>query len=162
MLEIKTLGDEVLKKQAALVPKVDRNIQELVQGMFDAMEKGNGLGLAAPQVGELKRIFVTHVPDDDLRVFINPEILATSEEQISYEEGCLSIPGLYAEVTRPAWVTVQARNENGRLFTVDISGLLARVVQHELDHLNGVLFIDRLPEKKRQRILKSYEKHVEV
>ena len=162
MLEIKTLGDEVLKKQAALVPKVDRNIQELVQGMFEAMEKGNGLGLAAPQVGELKRVFVTHVPDDDLRVFINPEILATSEEQVPYEEGCLSIPGLYAEVTRSAWVTIQARNENGRLFTVDVSGLLARVVQHELDHLNGVLFIDRLPEKKRQRILKSYEKHVNV
>ena len=100
VLEIKTLGDEVLKKQAALVPKVDRNIQELVQGMFEAMEKGNGLGLAAPQVGELKRVFVTHVPDDDLRVFINPEILATSEEQVPYEEGCLSIPGLYAEVTR--------------------------------------------------------------
>ena len=162
MLEIKTLGDEVLKKQAALVPKVDRNIQELVQGMFEAMEKGNGLGLAAPQVGELKRVFVTHVPDDDLRVFINPEILATSEEQVPYEEGCLSIPGLYAEVTRSARVTIQARNENGRLFTVDVSGLLARVVQHELDHLNGVLFIDRLPEKKRQRILKSYEKHVNV
>lgn len=162
MLEIKTLGDEVLKKQAALVPKVDRNIQELVQGMFDAMEKGNGLGLAAPQVGELKRIFVTHVPDDEMRVFINPEILATSEEQVPYEEGCLSIPGLYAEVTRPAWVTVQARNEEGKLFTVDLSGLLARVVQHEIDHLNGILFVDRIPEKKRQRILKSYEKHVSV
>jgi len=162
VLEIKTLGDEVLKKQAALVPKVDRNIQELVQGMFDAMEKGNGLGLAAPQVGELKRIFVTHVPDDEMRVFINPEILATSEEQVPYEEGCLSIPGLYAEVTRPAWVTVQARNEEGKLFTVDLSGLLARVVQHEIDHLNGILFVDRIPEKKRQRILKSYEKHVSV
>ena len=106
VLEIKTLGDEVLKKQAALVPKVDRNIQELVQGMFEAMEKGKGLGLAAPQVGELKRIFVPHVPEDSPRVFINPEIIATSEEQTTYEEGCLSIPGLYAEVTRCAWVTV--------------------------------------------------------
>jgi peptide deformylase len=162
VLEIKTLGDEVLKKQAALVPKVDRNIQDLVQGMFEAMEKGNGLGLAAPQVGELKRLFVTRIPEDTPRVFINPEILATSEEQISYEEGCLSIPGLYAEVTRPSWVTVQARDEKGKLFTIDVSGLLARVVQHELDHLNGVLFIDRLPEKKRQRIIKSYKKPVNV
>lgn len=162
MLEIRTLGDEVLKKQAALVPKVDRNIQELIQGMFEAMDKGNGLGLAAPQVGELKRIFVTHVPDDSLRVFINPEILATSEEQVPYEEGCLSIPGLYAEVTRPAWVTVQARDEKGKLFTVDVSGLLARVIQHEIDHLNGILFIDRIPEKKRQRIVKSFDKHVNV
>ena len=134
----------------------------MIENMLETMYHAEGVGLAAPQVGELKRIFVTHLPEDSPRVFINPEIVATSEEQTTYEEGCLSIPGLYAEVVRPAWVTVQARNEEGKLFTIDVTGLLARVVQHELDHLNGVLFIDRLPEKKRQRILKSYTKPVNV
>jgi peptide deformylase len=91
-------------------------------------------------------------------VFINPTIIGTSPEISQYEEGCLSIPGLYADVTRPEKVTVQAWNERGRPFTLDAEGLLARVIQHEYDHLEGVLFIDRLSEPKRNRLLTLYDK----
>lgn len=162
MLDIKILGDDVLKKQASLVPKVDRQIKDLIEAMFETMHEGKGVGLAAPQIGELKRLFVCHATDDKPRVFINPEIIATSEEQNIYEEGCLSIPDVWADVLRPAWITVQARDENGKLFTLEATGFLARVIQHEIDHLNGVLFIDRINEKKRQRILKTFGKNVKV
>jgi peptide deformylase len=107
-------------------------------------------------VGSLLRLFVTHVPDDKPRVFINPDIIETSLEEWKYEEGCLSIPGLNADVVRPAGVTVQAWNEKGRPFRVDADGLVGRVIQHEQDHLNGVLFIDKLSGRKRSRLLKGY------
>ena len=158
MLEIITLGDEVLRKQAALIPDVDRKIADLAAGMIDSMHAGRGIGLAGPQVGELKRLFVTHIEGDSPRVFINPQIIQTSQEQNVYEEGCLSIPETFADVERPFAVTVQAWNERGRPFTLDAEGLLARVVQHEYDHLNGVLFIDHLDEKKRARLLSGYER----
>lgn len=162
MLKIKTYGDDVLRKKAALVPAVDREITELIQAMFEKMKEDNGLGLAAPQVGILKRLFVCHVKGDIPRAFVNPEIIATSEEQVSYEEGCLSIPGVWADVIRSEWITVQARDERGKLFTLEAEGILARVILHEIDHLNGVLFIDRISEKKRLRILKPYHQKEKV
>ena len=162
MLDIKILGEEVLKKHSSLVPKVDRPVQDLIQAMFETMYEGKGVGLAAPQVGESKRLFVCHATDDKPRVFINPEIIATSEEQVIFEEGCLSIPNVYCDVLRPAWITVQARDENGKIFTLDARGYLARVIQHEIDHLNGMLFIDRINEKKRQRIMKNFKKTIKV
>ena len=162
MLELKILGDDVLKRQSSLVPEVDKKIQDLIESMFELMYEGKGLGLAAPQIGELKRLFICHIPDDNPRVFVNPEIVQTSEEQVLLEEGCLSIPGIYAEILRPRQVTVQAWNEKGKPFTIDADGLLARVVQHELDHLNGILFVDRLNEKNRQRVLKTFTKTVSV
>jgi len=158
MLSIVTLGDEVLTKQAAVIPEIDRSISDLASAMVDAMHVGRGIGLAGPQVGELKRIFVTHVEGDEPRVFINPQIVQTSTEQVEMEEGCLSIPGVYADVVRSAQVTVQAWNERGRPFTLDAEGILARVILHEYDHLNGVLFFEHLDEKKRTRLLKVYEK----
>ena len=158
MLKIVTLGDEVLRKQAALIPDIDRMITELAAGMIDSMHAGKGIGLAGPQVAELKRLFVTHVEGDTPRVFINPQIIQTSQEQNVYEEGCLSIPETFADVERPYAVTIQAWNERGRPFTLDAEGLLARVIQHEFDHLNGVLFIDHLDEKKRARLVSSYER----
>jgi peptide deformylase len=160
MLNIVTLGDEVLRKQAALIPEVDRLIEDLAAAMIDAMHAGKGIGLAGPQIGELKRLFVTHVEEDDPRVFINPQIIQTSHDQASYEEGCLSIPGIYADVERPYEITVQAWNERGRPFTIDAEGLLARVIQHELDHLNGVLFLDYLDDRKRNRLLGQYNRKV--
>lgn len=157
-MEIITLGNEVLRKHAAVIPDIDKKIVDLSAAMMETMHTGKGIGLAGPQVGELKRLFVTHIEGDVPRVFINPQIIQTAQDLYAYEEGCLSIPGLYADVERPVAVTVQAWNERGRPFTLDAEGLLARVVLHEFDHLNGVLFIDRLEEKKRKRLIASYDR----
>lgn len=162
MLNILTLGDPLLKKTSALVPDINANIGTLAGEMFDAMERARGLGLAAVQVGELIRLFITLVPRDKPRVFINPDILETSIEEVPYEEGCLSIPGLNADVNRPASVRIQAWNEKGRPFTVDVDGLLARVILHEFDHLNGILFIDRLEAKKRARLITEYQEKLRL
>ena len=111
--------------------------------MFEAMIEADGVGLAGPQAGISKRVFVVIADDDVRRVFINPQIISTSAEMCDYEEGCLSVPGVYENIQRPAKVTVQAFNEKGRPFTLEAEGLLARIIQHENDHLDGQLFIDR-------------------
>jgi peptide deformylase len=160
MLEIRTLGDDVLRKQSARIADIDDTIATLAKDMLATMYEDDGVGLAGPQVGVAKKIFVCHVQEDQARVFINPQIIFTSQEQVAYEEGCLSIPGLYADVLRPAAISVQAWNERGRPFKLDAEGMLARVIQHEMDHLKGTLFIDHLEEKKRRRLLKGYEKKV--
>lgn len=157
MLEIVTLGDERLKKHSIVVPEFNGEIHSLIEQMFEAMYSGKGIGLAAVQVGKLIRLFVTHVPDDEPRVFVNPEIVETSLSQMAYEEGCLSIPGVNADVVRPTQVKVQAWNDRARPFTLDAEGLLARVAQHEIDHLNGVLFIERVDPKRRERLVKQYQ-----
>ena len=157
MLNILTMGDPLLKKTSAVVPEINGDIATLATQMFEVMEFARGLGLAAVQVGRLIRMFVTLAPRDKPRVFINPDILETSIELVPYEEGCLSIPGINADVHRPASVRVQAWNEKGKAFTLNADGLLARVIQHEYDHLNGVLFIDRLEAKKRGRLLTEYQ-----
>ena len=159
-MKIYTLGDAVLEKKASLVADIDKKIVDLTSAMLETMYEGNGIGLAGPQVGEGLRLFVCHVNNDIARVFINPEIIATSQDVFPYEEGCLSIPGMYADVVRPAALTVQAWNEKGRPFTMDAEGILARVIQHEFDHLNGVLFIDHLEEKKKKRIIKLFQKKI--
>ncbi len=158
MLNIVTLGDERLIKHSILVPEFNGEIRTLSEQMFETMYAKKGIGLAAVQVGKLIRLFITHIPNDDPRVFINPEMVETSVEQGSYEEGCLSIPEINADVIRPAQVKIQAWNLKGRPFSIDAEDLLARVIQHEIDHLNGVLFIDRLDPKKRERLVKRYEK----
>ena len=161
-MSIVKLGDPILKKHSVVVPDINDEIRTLVNGMFEAVERGKGVGLAAVQVGELLRLFITKVPGDDPRVFINPDILETSIEQVTMEEGCLSIPGLYTDVIRPKSVRVQAWNEKGRPFTLSAEDYLARVIQHEFDHLNGVLFIERVGPKKRQRLLAEYDSKVGV
>jgi len=160
MLDIYTIGADVLRQNAAPIEKFDDELAALVEKMFETMKLGKGVGLAAPQVGLPHRLFVIQIEGDKPRVFINPEIVETSLELESFEEGCLSIPGVYADLDRPAAVRVQALNERGRRFTLEAEGFLARVVQHELDHLNGVLFTDRLPERSRDRLLKQYEKRM--
>jgi len=157
-MEIITLGNDVLRQKALPIQDIDGKIKDLAQDMIETMHRGRGIGLAGPQVGLLQRIFVVHIDGESPRVFINPTIIGTSPEISQYEEGCLSIPGLYADVTRPEKITVQAWNERGRPFTLDAEGLLARVIQHEYDHLEGVLFIDRLSEPKRNRLLAIYDK----
>ncbi len=160
MLEIIKWPDPILKRTSVVVPDINGEIDSLVEEMLDAMDRGKGVGLAGVQVGKLLRLFVTRVPNDQPRVFINPDILETSIEVEPFEEGCLSIPGIYTDVIRPSSVRVQAWNRKGRPFTLDAEGYLARVIQHEFDHLNGVVFLDRIEPKKKQRLLVEYEAHV--
>jgi peptide deformylase len=157
-MDIITLGNEVLRQKAEPVKPIDGEYQQIAEEMIETLHDSKGIGLAGPQIGLLKRIFVVHIEDDKPRVFINPSIIETSPEQVKYEEGCLSIPGIWAEVVRPGKIKVQAWNEKGRPFTLEAEGLLGRAIQHEYDHLEGVLFIDRLSEPKRNRVLIKYEK----
>jgi len=160
MLEIIKWPDLILKKHSVVVPDINGEIDALVTEMLDAMDRGKGVGLAGVQVCRLLRLFVTRVPNDTPRVFINPDILETSIEVEPFEEGCLSIPGIYTDVMRPTAVRVQAWNQKGRPFTLSAEGYLARVIQHEFDHLNGVVFLDRIDQKKKQRLLVEYEAKV--
>jgi peptide deformylase len=151
--------DRLLRQKAVPVKNIDDEIGQIAENMLKIMYNGKGIGLAGPQVGVLKRIFVTHAEGDGPRVFINPSITWTSQELVNYEEGCLSLPGVYAEVKRPGKIKIQAWNEKGKAFTLELSGILARVVQHEYDHLEGVLFIDRINETKREKLLTKLNKY---
>ena len=154
-------NDRLLRKKAVPVKNFNDELRQTARKMIDAMHEGKGVGLAGPQVGLLKRIFVTHAEGDEERVFINPSIIWTSQEQAAMEEGCLSIPGFYAIIKRPGKIKIQAWNEKGRAFTLEASGMLARVIQHENDHLEGTLFIDRLDETRREKILAKLGKTAE-
>ncbi len=160
MFDIYTIGAEVLREKARPVEAFDADLAATLEKMFETMKWGKGVGLAAPQVGLPLRIFVMQIEGDKQRVFINPELVLTSPELSEFEEGCLSIPGAYAELMRPASIRVQAWNERGRPFNLEAEGFLARVIQHEMDHLDGVLFTDRLPERTRERLLKQYERRM--
>ena len=157
-MKILTLGNELLKEKAQKIDKIDDEIIELANKMLEILKRDNGVGVAGPQVGVNKRIFVTHIHNDEPRIFINPSILETSLKTVKYEEGCLSVPGVYSNVTRPESIKIQAWNEKGRPFTMETGGLLARVILHEFDHLEGVLFLDRLPESKRGKLIEKYQK----
>ncbi len=161
MLDIVTYGNEILGKKAEPIKDIDDSIRVLAADMLMTMA-GRGIGLAGPQVARSLRLFVTNVEGDKPRVFINPEIVLTSQEMVEIEEGCLSLPRLYLDVVRPESVRVQAWNERGRPFTVETDGLLARVILHEYDHLEGVLFIDRLKNGNRDRALAQYRRLVKA
>jgi peptide deformylase len=157
-MEVITLGDELLRQKAEPVKPINAATVKLAEAMIETMHQSKGVGLAAPQVGLMQRLFVIHVDGDVPRVFINPSIVATSQETVKLEEGCLSLPGVWADVIRPVSVRVQAWNEKGRPFTLETAGILARVILHEYDHLEGTLFIDRLSEFKRKKILAKLAK----
>jgi peptide deformylase len=162
MLDIIRWPDQQLKKHSVVVPDINGDILTLVSEMFEAMDRGKGVGLAGVQVGKLLRLFITRVPGDSPRVFINPDILETSIEMEPFEEGCLSIPSIFTDVIRPTSVRVQAWNLKARPFTLSVDGYLSRVIQHEYDHLNGIVFLDRIDQKKKQRLLVEYETKVEA
>lgn len=157
-MEILLLGNELLRQKAERIKNIDAEIKKIAEELIDIMHKGKGIGLAGPQVGLMKRIFAVHADKDVPRVFINPSIVETSQELVKYEEGCLSIPGVWAEVSRPKTLQIQAWNEKGRPFTLGAEGILARAILHEYDHLEGILFSDRLPELKRDKLLAKFEK----
>ena len=158
ILEIVKIGDDVLREKCTPVKEFDSAFKMLTSAMLDELLEADGVGLAAPQVGIPQRFFVVDIRDGKKYVFANPEIIETSIEEGPYEEGCLSIPGVYHEVIRPLKVKVQARDENGKLFNLPADGLLARVIQHEYDHLEGKLFVDRLDKEEKEKVLKAYEK----
>ncbi|MBX7245286.1 MAG: peptide deformylase [Candidatus Sumerlaeaceae bacterium] len=160
LLKIIKYGHPILREKALEIKSLGSREQDLIDSMIETMYANHGLGLAANQVGVLQRIFVLDVDQDREaedevatrapRVFINPEITWESAEDEPFKEGCLSIPGVENEVFRPSQVKVSARDENFEPFEVEADELLARVIQHELDHLNGVLYVDRLSLLKRK------------
>jgi len=160
-LKLAYYGNPILRKKAKPVHEINNEIKELVADMIVAMDEKDGIGLAAPQVSVSIALFITRVPIEkdhdewdrgDVRVFINPKILNYSKEEDSFSEGCLSIPKVYGDVFRPLKITVEATDLDGNNFREEFNNLHARVVLHENDHLNGVLFIDRLDTEERKLI----------
>jgi peptide deformylase len=153
VLKIRTFGDPVLRQRAREVDRVTDLHRKLVADMLDTMRDAPGVGLAAPQVGVLERIFVWEVEDEN-GVLLNPVVVRRSKSKDQAEEGCLSLPGLTYPVERPSEVVVEGLDLDGAPQTIEAQELLARVVQHETDHLDGVLFIDHLPEELKRDALK--------
>ncbi|MDP3855641.1 peptide deformylase [Phenylobacterium sp.] len=160
--EILVVPDPVLKRVSQPVEKVDDALRALMDDMLETMYEAPGIGLAAIQVGVAKRVIVMDIagPDEEKapRFFVNPEILWTSEETLPYEEGCLSIPDIFDEVERPARVKLKYLNYSGEEVVEDAEGLFAVCIQHEMDHLEGVLFIDYLSRLKRDRAVAKVKK----
>jgi peptide deformylase len=160
--EILILPDKRLRLVAAPVKKIDAGIRALVADMFETMYEAPGIGLAAVQVGETKRVVTLDLAKkDDPKaplVLINPKLTWHSDEIATYEEGCLSIPEFYEEVERPAQVRVSFLDLDGKEQELDATGLLATCIQHEIDHLDGVLFIDHISRLKRARVIKKFAK----
>ncbi|WP_413389581.1 peptide deformylase [Prochlorococcus marinus] len=150
-LKIYMLGQETLRTPANRIVKVDDSIRKLAKDMLITMYSAKGIGLAAPQVGVQKRILVIDLnfedPESPPNVFINPEIISYSASVDTYEEGCLSIPGVYLNVIRPSSIKLSYRDEMGRPKKMNAEGLMARCIQHEIDHLNGVLFVDKVTDQ---------------
>jgi peptide deformylase len=160
ILKILEFPDPRLRTVAKPVTVVDETIKRLIADMFDTMEDAQGIGLAASQIDVHLRVIVMNLGEDDIgpRVFINPEIETLDDSVDPYEEGCLSVPGFYEKVDRPAHVMIRALDGEGKAFEEEAHGLLAVCIQHEIDHLEGKLFVDYLSPFKRQRIRKKLEK----
>ena len=157
ILEIRVLGDPILREETKPVAEITDELRALARNMFDTMDLAHGIGLAAPQVGRTERMAVIGVEDQRF-VVINPEIVDADGKTAKAEEGCLSIPEYYEEVERPAKVRVRFTDLDGKVHEEDAEGLFATCIQHEIDHLNGVLFVDYLSKLKRDRVLKKFSK----
>jgi peptide deformylase len=160
LLEILEFPDPRLRTRARPVQQVDDAVRHLIDNMLETMYKAPGVGLAATQVNVHQRVVVIDVSEDQSEplAFINPEITVLDEALCDYDEGCLSVPGFYETVTRPQHVRVKALDRNGQPFEIEPQGLLAVCIQHEVDHLNGKLFVDHISGLKRDRIRKKLEK----
>jgi peptide deformylase len=159
--ELVYYGHKTLKKIAEEVFNVDGEVIDLIDSMYNVMYRSKGLGLAAPQVDVSKRIFVLDIEDDKKNIslaLINPVIKEFSEKEEPYEEGCLSLPGIMAEVTRPVEILVSGLDRDGKEVRIEAGGLLARVVQHEIDHLNGIVFVDHLEDYIRNELRPELKK----
>jgi peptide deformylase len=160
-LQIERLGASALRQPAEAVREVDDEVCELVKRMFATMYAATGQGLAAPQVGVSRRIAVVDVPTHPgaVYVLINPRLVRASEQRARGLEGCLSVPGVSAVVERPADVAIEAMNLEGHTLQLEASGELARCLQHEIDHLNGILYLDHLSPLARRMLVDRYRKH---
>ena len=160
-LPIRIYGDSVLRKRAKKITRVDEKVRKLASEMLGTLKNAGGIGLSANQVGEEKRIFVVDrsqfLVDESPLIIVNPVVVDSRGEQIE-EEGCLSIPGTYADVTRPLELTVKGIDLNEKEIIVETKGVLSRVLAHEIDHLNGILFIDHLSSIKRKLLSKKLKK----
>ena len=155
--------DPILRKKSEVLEKVDDELRELLNDMLETMYAAPGIGLAAVQIGVLKRLIVIDISKDKEKknplFLINPEIISRSKKTTIYEEGCLSLPGHFAEIERPAECQIKFIDYNGKKKELSANGLLATCIQHEVDHLNGVLFIDYLSKLKKDMIVKKLIKH---
>lgn len=161
--EIVLMGDPVLRREGAEVTEFDDDLRHLVRDMFETMYDADGIGLAAPQIGISERIIVVDLrvqEDEEPRsvAVVNPHVVWASDEEDKQSEGCLSIPGLEEVVTRPASVRVEGQDPDGNDIVVEADGLFARALQHEIDHVDGILFIDRVSPLKRKMLLKKWKK----
>jgi peptide deformylase len=157
ILDIRVLGDPVLRKPTKRVIQVTDELRKLIADMFETMYAAEGIGLAAPQVGRGERLAVVDVEGKKFTL-INPEIVSTNGSPEKAEEGCLSIPDIYGDVERPAEVTIRATDENGNQYEATGNALLGRCFQHEIDHLDGKLFIDYLSPLKRKAAMSKWER----
>ena len=157
ILDIRVLGDPVLRKPTKRVTEVTDELRRLIADMFETMYAAEGIGLAAPQVGRMERLAVVDVEGQKFTL-INPEVIERTGDIDKAEEGCLSIPDIYGDVERPFTVTIRAMNENGEQYEATGSELLGRCFQHEIDHLDGKLFIDYLSPLKRKAAMAKWEK----
>lgn len=162
-MKIYKLGEDVLRQKCIPVEpdEINDEMRRLLNEMFETMNNAQGVGLAAPQVGISKRFFVITVEDNVRRVFINPQITHTSNDLCDYEEGCLSLPGFEENIKRPSKVTVSALNEFGKPFLLEADGLLARCIQHENDHLDGIIYIDRGDPEFAAKVTAQMQKRLE-
>jgi len=158
-LDIRTFGDPVLKTRAAPVESFDESLVRLTQDMLATMRDNEGVGLAANQVGRLKRVFVATIEDEEY-VITNPVLTDRSETTETAPEGCLSIPGIQVDVERPIAVTVSGQDVSGKPLHIKASDLLARVLQHEVDHLDGVLILDRTDRQARKAAMREWREHL--
>jgi peptide deformylase len=158
-LDIRTFGDPVLKTRAAPVETFDDSLARLTEDMLATMRENDGVGLAANQVGRLKRVLVASVEDEDY-VIVNPVLSDLSETTDRGQEGCLSIPGVNVEVDRPTAVTVTGQNASGEPLRIEAKDMLARVLQHEVDHLDGVLILDRTDRQSRKEAMREWREHL--
>ena len=161
--KILTEPDPFLRQKSENVEKVDDNIRSLMNDMLETMYDAPGIGLAAIQIGVPKRIIVIDLSKNDEKknpqYFVNPEIITKSKKDASYEEGCLSVPNQFAEISRPDTCKIKFLNYEGEEKTLEAKGLLATCIQHEMDHLEGILFIDYLSKLKKSMIIKKLSKH---
>jgi len=158
-LDIKTFGDPVLKTRSAPVETFDESLVRLTQDMLATMRDNEGVGLAANQVGRLKRVLVAAIEDEEY-VIVNPVLTHRSKTTEKAAEGCLSIPGILVDVERPTAVTVSGQDVSGEPLRFDASDLLARVLQHEVDHLDGVLILDRTDRQSRKAAMREWREHL--
>lgn len=149
--------DNVLRQKAKKVSSIDTSIQHLIDNMIETMQSANGVGLAAPQIGKSLRIIVLQMPGEEPQIIINPEIVKRSGEQ-EVTEGCLSVPGYYGEIKRSAEVTVKGKDRHGKAMRIKGTGLMAEALEHEIDHLNGVLYVDHIQHEDKLHRIEPAEK----